>query len=151
MRNLQEFNIFSTVKVKLNQKGIDFLREYNGDNYDIGLDENGYKEFQLWKFFNTFADCSTGFDYIVYDIENISFKLDYNTTIDVKLTDLGMCILYDLKFDGVIKNPSEVINIPMGILIRELGKYIVQGNTLPIEQYFELNTKDIPKVKKMSK
>ena len=151
MRDIQEFNIFNTVKVKLNDKGINYLKEYYDKEHDLGIDENKFKEFQLWKFLNMFSNCSTGFDYFLYKIEDTCFQLDYDTTIDVKLTNLGMIVFYDLKYDGMIKNPSEVINIPIGALVRDIGKYIVQGQELPIHHYFVLNTRDIPKKRILTK
>ena len=151
MRDLQELSIYNTVKVKLNEKGIDYLQELYGDLYNVRMDDKGLKEYQLWKFFNTFNRCPKGFDYIIYKLEDEYLRLYNDTEIDVKFTDLGMSLYYDIALDGIVRNPSNVTSISISMLIETLGKYITQGHNLPIEQYFMLDTNNIPKVRSLKK
>ena len=145
MRNLQELNIFNDVKVKLNEKGLEYLKKSHSDFYNLNLD--GYIQCPLWSFFNIFSNCSTGFDFLIYKIDNEYFRIYNDTTVDVKLTDLGMTLFYDIALDGIIKNPSSIINISIKELMSTLGKYITKDQELPINNNFLLNVKHIPKVK----
>lgn len=62
---MKAFNINSCVKVKLNERGIEILKNAHEELKEkvpsIGefelpeIDEKGYSEFQLWKFMNKFG------------------------------------------------------------------------------------------------